>query len=164
MQFAAEASGKKVTQLGLDDLHAGAVSDFLASLEDRRHNAPQSRNQRLAAIRTFFNYVGRRFPDRLGQAQKVTTIPRKRHSSRKPYSWSAMRLTAHWLAYRHHLGFAIVLCCCFCTTPEHVSRRQPASAPTTCTSIRIRVCTFTGKATSGASVLFGNRLPRSSNE
>jgi len=78
LQFAAEASGKKVTQLGLDDLHADAVSDFLASLEERRHNAPQSRNQRLAAIRTFFNYVGRRFPDRLGQAQKVTTIPRKR--------------------------------------------------------------------------------------
>jgi site-specific recombinase XerD len=81
LQFAAEASGKKVTQLGLDDLHAGAVSDFLASLEDRRHNAPQSRNQRLAAIRTFFNYVGHRFPDRLGQAQKVTIIPRKRAQS-----------------------------------------------------------------------------------
>jgi len=78
LQFAAEVSGEKVTQLGLDDLHADAVSGFLASLEDRRHNAPQSRNQRLAAIRTFFNYVGRRFPDRLGQAQKVTTIPRKR--------------------------------------------------------------------------------------
>ncbi|HKD60433.1 MAG TPA: tyrosine-type recombinase/integrase [Terracidiphilus sp.] len=81
LQFAAEASGKKVTQLGLNDLHADAVSDFLASLEDRRHNAPQSRNQRLAAIRTFFNYVGRRFPDRLGQAQRVTTIPRKRAQS-----------------------------------------------------------------------------------
>jgi len=81
LQFAAEASGKKVTQLGLHDLHAGAVSDFLVSLEDRRHNAPQSRNQRLAAIRTFFNYVGHRFPDRLGQAQKVTIIPRKRTRS-----------------------------------------------------------------------------------
>ena len=53
----------------------------MTSLEDRRHNAPQSRNQRLAAIRTFFNYVGRRFPERLGQAQKVTTIPRKRAQS-----------------------------------------------------------------------------------
>jgi site-specific recombinase XerD len=81
LQFAAESSGKKVTQLGLDDLHAVAVSDFLTSLEDRRHNAPQSRNQRLAAIRTFFDYVGRRFPERLGQAQKVTTIPRKRSQS-----------------------------------------------------------------------------------
>lgn len=40
LQFAAEASGKKVTQLGLDDLHADAVSEFLTFLEDRRHNAP----------------------------------------------------------------------------------------------------------------------------
>jgi integrase/recombinase XerD len=78
LQFAAKASGKKLTQLGLDDLHADAVSHFLASLEERRHNAPQSRNQRLAAIRTFFEHVGRRSPDRLGQAQKVTAIPRKR--------------------------------------------------------------------------------------
>lgn len=81
LQFAAETSRKKITELRLDDLHAKAVSDFLTSLEDRRHNAPQSRNQRLAAIRTFFNYVGRRFPERLGQAQKVTTIPRKRAQS-----------------------------------------------------------------------------------
>jgi len=78
LQFAAEASGRKVTQLALDDLHADAVSKFFPSLEDRRHNAPQSRNQRLAAIWAFFDYVGRRFPDRLGQAQKVTAIPRKR--------------------------------------------------------------------------------------
>jgi site-specific recombinase XerD len=78
LQFAAEANGKKLTQLGLDDLHADAVSHFLTSLEERRHNAPQSRNQRLAAIRTFFEHVGRRFPERLGQAQRVTAIPRKR--------------------------------------------------------------------------------------
>jgi site-specific recombinase XerD len=32
----------------------------------------------LAALRVFFEYVGQRFPDRLGQAQKVAFIPRKR--------------------------------------------------------------------------------------
>ncbi|MCC6587418.1 MAG: site-specific integrase [Bryobacterales bacterium] len=78
LQFAARAAGKKVTQLGLDDLDADVVSSFLNSLEADRSNTAQSRNQRLAALRTFFNYVGNRFPDRLGQAQKVTFIPRKR--------------------------------------------------------------------------------------
>ena len=78
LQFVAKASGRKITQLGLDDLDADAVSSFLNSLETDRGNAAQSRNQRLAALRTFFEYVGRRFPDRLGQAQKVTFIPRKR--------------------------------------------------------------------------------------
>ena len=78
MQFAAEAAGKKVTQLGFDDLDADAVSSFLNSLEANRRNAVQSRNQRLAALRVFFEYIAQRFPDRLGQAQKVAFIPRKR--------------------------------------------------------------------------------------
>ena len=78
LQFAAKTAGKKITQLGLDDLDADAVSSFLNSLEEDRSNAVQSRNQRLAALRTFFEYVGHRFPDRLGQAQKVACIPRKR--------------------------------------------------------------------------------------
>lgn len=78
LQFAAEISKKKITQLGLDDLDADLVSRFLNSLEERRSNAAQSRNQRLAALRTFFEYVGQRFPERLGQAQKVAAIPRKR--------------------------------------------------------------------------------------
>jgi integrase len=81
LQFAAGASAKKVTQLGLDDFDADTVSRFLTSLEEQRHNAPQSRNQRLAAIRAFFEYVGRRFPERLRQAQRVTAIPRKRAPS-----------------------------------------------------------------------------------
>lgn len=78
LQFAAKAFGKKITQLGLDDLDAAVVSSFLNSLEEVRSNTIQSRNQRLAALRAFFEYVGQRFPDRLGQAQKVAFIPRKR--------------------------------------------------------------------------------------
>ncbi len=76
--FVAATRKMKITQLGLDDLDANAVSQFLNSLEQGRSNAIQSRNQRLAAIRTFFEYVGRRFAERLGQAQKVMAIPKKR--------------------------------------------------------------------------------------
>jgi integrase/recombinase XerD len=36
------------------------------------------RSPPLTALRTFFEYVGQRFPERLGQAQKVAAIPRKR--------------------------------------------------------------------------------------
>jgi integrase/recombinase XerD len=78
LQFAAKVTGKRITRLEIDDLNADAVSGFLNSLEEDRGNAVQSRNQRLAAIRTFFEYVGRRFPERLGQSQKVAFIPRKR--------------------------------------------------------------------------------------
>lgn len=78
LQFTANAAGKKITQLGFEDLDAAVVSRFLNNLEERRGNKAQSRNQRLAAIRTFFEYVGQRFPDRLAQAQRVVAIPRKR--------------------------------------------------------------------------------------
>jgi len=78
LQYVAKADRKKITQLGLDDLDADVVSGFLNTLEESRSNAAQSRNQRLAALRTFFEYVGQRFPERLGQAQKVAAIPRKR--------------------------------------------------------------------------------------
>jgi len=78
LQFAASNSKKRITQLGLDDLDADLVSEFLNSLGERRGNAAQSRNQRLAALRTFFEYIAQRFPDRPGQAQKVAAIPRKR--------------------------------------------------------------------------------------
>lgn len=81
LQFAAEIARKKITQLTLDDLDSDLVSQFLNFLEESRSNAAQSRNQRLAALRTFFEYVGRRFPERLGQAQKVVAIPRKRAQS-----------------------------------------------------------------------------------
>jgi len=43
LQFAAKAFGRKITQLGLDDLDADTVSRFLNSLEEDRSNAvPQS--------------------------------------------------------------------------------------------------------------------------
>ena len=54
------------------------VCSFLNSLEDSRGNNVRSRNQRLAALRTFFEYLGRQLPDRLSQAQKVAAIPTKR--------------------------------------------------------------------------------------
>jgi len=62
LQFAAATGKKKVTQLGLDDLNADVVSRFLNSLGESRSNAAQSHNQRLAALRTFFEYIGQRFP------------------------------------------------------------------------------------------------------
>ena len=78
LQFAAANGKKRITQLGLDDLDGDLVTQFLNSLGESRGNAAQSRNQRLAALRTFFEYIAQRFPDRLGQAQKVAAIPRMR--------------------------------------------------------------------------------------
>jgi integrase/recombinase XerD len=78
LQFTANVGKKRITQLTLDDLDAETVSSFLNSLEDARSNAISSRNHRLAAIHTFFEYIAQRCPDRLAQSQEVGSIPRKR--------------------------------------------------------------------------------------
>jgi len=78
LQFASKTLGRRITHLALDDLDADRVGRFLNSLEAARGNAAQSRNQRLAALQAFFEYVGSRLPDRLALAQQVAAIPRKR--------------------------------------------------------------------------------------
>jgi integrase/recombinase XerD len=80
LQFASRELKRKITQLSLDDLTAECVCGFLSSIEESRGNNVRSRNQRLAAMRTFFEYLGSQFPDRLGQAQKIAAIPTKRVS------------------------------------------------------------------------------------
>ncbi len=78
LQFAATDTRRNVTRLSLDDLSPERVARFLDSLETARANHIRSRNQRLTALRTFFEYVGSRLPERLAQAQRIVSIPVKR--------------------------------------------------------------------------------------
>jgi integrase/recombinase XerD len=78
LQFASKTLGRNVTKLALDDLNADLVGSFLNFLEESRGNAAQSRNQRLGALRAFYEYVGSRLPEQLALAQRVAAIPRKR--------------------------------------------------------------------------------------
>jgi len=78
LQFASKTLERKITNLKVDDLSADLVSSFLHFLEESRGNTIQSRNQRLGALRAFFEYVGSRLPDKLALAQRVAAIPRKR--------------------------------------------------------------------------------------
>ena len=57
---------------------AQRVRRFLAFLEQERHNQVRTRNQRLAAVRAFFEYLATRAPEMLAQAQQVNAIPVKR--------------------------------------------------------------------------------------
>jgi site-specific recombinase XerD len=51
---------------------------FLRYLEDHRHNHVRTRNQRLAALHTLFDYIAGREPQMLGICQQVIAIPMKR--------------------------------------------------------------------------------------
>lgn len=76
--FVAEKTGRKVSRLALTDLTCAQVLAFLQSLETERNNHVRTRNQRLAAIRGFFDYLARRVPEMLKEAQSVAAVPTKR--------------------------------------------------------------------------------------
>src|SRR5208283_1053870 len=76
--FVAEDSRRKLTRLSLSDLTGERVRRFLNFLEQKRHNQVRTRNHRLAAIRSFFDYLAVRVPTMLAEAQHVAAIPVKR--------------------------------------------------------------------------------------
>ncbi|WP_347136186.1 hypothetical protein [[Clostridium] symbiosum] len=54
------------------------INEFMAWLEDKRRNSISTRNQRLAAIHAFFQYLQLDRPDMLLQCQKILSIRMKR--------------------------------------------------------------------------------------
>ena len=76
--FTAAARRRKITRLTLEDLTFEQVLAFLRHLEEERGNHIRSRNQRLAALHSFFEYVATRSPEMLAACQQVAAIPAKR--------------------------------------------------------------------------------------
>lgn len=74
-----------VTRLALADLNSNEVLAFLKSLESERGNLIRTRNQRLAALRTFFRYLASRAPEALAEAERVEAIPVKRCAPPQTY-------------------------------------------------------------------------------
>ena len=81
-EFAATKLRTKPSSLSLEQLNAELVSAFLEHLEDTRRNAPETRNVRLAAIKSFFHFLEHRQPAALEQIRRVLAIPFKKTSSR----------------------------------------------------------------------------------
>ena len=78
LHFVAEDTHHKISRLLLAELTYERVTRFLKHLEESRGNGVSTRNQRLAALRTFFEYVVSRVPEMLIEAERVATIPMKR--------------------------------------------------------------------------------------
>jgi site-specific recombinase XerD len=74
---------RPVTRLALNDLVFERVLDFLRTIEEQRGNQPRTRNQRLAALRTFYRYLAVHHPEMLADAQRVEAIPTKRVKAAK---------------------------------------------------------------------------------
>ncbi|HKX28136.1 MAG TPA: site-specific integrase [Blastocatellia bacterium] len=94
LQYLKEQTGKEPVVMRVSDLDVSAVLSFLDHLEQIRHNSPQSRNVRLAAIRTFFRWVALREPEQIGLATRVLSIPCKRTDRRLVRALSRIEIDA----------------------------------------------------------------------
>ena len=79
LAFASEQTGKPPCQLDIDDLDAPLIGAFLNHLEHERGNSARTRNNRLAAIHSLYQYSALRHPEHLATIGRVLAIPFKRH-------------------------------------------------------------------------------------
>lgn len=82
VRFALRELRKAPAALHLTDLDTEFLGAFLTHIETERGNSARSRNTRLAAIRSFFEYVAVQEPQHAAQAQRVLAMPNKRYTRR----------------------------------------------------------------------------------
>lgn len=76
--FIAAEKRCRLTRLTLEDLTVDRMIRFLRYLEQDRGNHVRTRNQRLAALHSLFEYIAGRAPEMLLVGQQVASIPMKR--------------------------------------------------------------------------------------
>lgn len=70
--------------LGLCQIDANSILAFLDYLETDRHCGKRTRNQRLAALHSFFRYVQLEAPDHIARCQQILAIPCHRYRQDPP--------------------------------------------------------------------------------
>ena len=81
-EFASARLKVAPSALMLEQLDAVLVSKFLEHLETARGNSAETRNIRLAAIRSFFRFLQHREPAAIEQVRRVLAIPFKKTDTR----------------------------------------------------------------------------------
>jgi integrase/recombinase XerD len=70
------------SELHFEQLDAPLIVDFLNHIETVRGNGPNTRNSRLAAIKSFMHFMEYRVPTALDQIRRVLAIPTKKTDTR----------------------------------------------------------------------------------
>ena len=117
LRFASEQRGSVPTKLGIEDLDADLIGNFLLHVETTRRNGARSRNTRLAAIRSFFRYVAMNEPAWLLHCQRILAIPSKRYVKRTVTFLDAIEIAAllaapdrsTWAGQRDHVILLVAL-------------------------------------------------------
>ena len=85
---------KQPENLGVEMLDPEAILDFLDHLEHDRNNSPATRNQRLAAIKSFFHYAARENPELMQPNERIQAIRSKKTDHKPPPSLSVEQVRA----------------------------------------------------------------------
>lgn len=96
-----------IASLTLHDLTFEQVLAFLKHLEQERGNSVHTRNQRRAALNTFFAYLAARAPEMLAACQQVAAIPVKRTSLPDTHYLEREEVTALFRALPRDGRFAL---------------------------------------------------------
>jgi site-specific recombinase XerD len=83
LQFALKRLHMQPARVAFEDIDAPLMSAFLDELQNSRRITARSRNIRLAAVRSFFNFAAFEMPARSAQIQRVLAIPNKRYARRQ---------------------------------------------------------------------------------
>jgi len=78
LPFAAEYQEIKIESLRLEHISADLILNFLTQLEKNRNNRPVTRNNRLAAIKSFAKMIRFIYPQQRELAETILNIPQKR--------------------------------------------------------------------------------------
>jgi site-specific recombinase XerD len=82
LRFVQDTTGKAPSALEWHDLDEPVIAAFLDHLETERHNSVRTRNLRLTAIRSVFQYASARQPGHAAVIGRVLSIPPKRFQPR----------------------------------------------------------------------------------
>lgn len=78
LDFATRRIGRAPTAMRLSDIEPDLILAFLDHLEHERGNSVRSRNLRLAALRTFLKFAGRRDLSSMHVVEQALAVPMKR--------------------------------------------------------------------------------------
>ena len=78
IKFMIDVKNVKSNKIQVDDLTNGVIIDFLNWIEKEKGNSISTRNQRLAAIHSLFQYIQMQVPEYMFQCQQIIGIPYKK--------------------------------------------------------------------------------------
>jgi len=92
--FACKRFRAEPETLRLEQLSRDLIVEFLDHLESDRHNGVSTRNQRLAAIKTFFHFLASKVPELLHLSATVQAIQEKKTDHQPPPSLTVAEVNA----------------------------------------------------------------------